>query len=68
MCGLGGRLLSETFEGFPVSGVGGLDTFSYERAVPGGEACRFDHVVDGDLLKAGKDLYGEDLRSGLFVF
>ncbi len=51
-----------------MSGVGGLDTSSYERAVPGGEACRFDHVVDGDLLKAGKDLCGEDLRSRFLVF
>ncbi len=46
MCGLGGRLLSETFEGFPVSGVGGLDASSYEGAVAGSEACRFDHVID----------------------
>ncbi len=68
MCGLGGRLRRETFEGCPVSGVGGLDPSSYEGAVPGGEASRFDHVLDRDLLKAGKDLCREDFRPGLLVF
>ena len=68
MCGLRGRLRSETFEGFPVSGVGRLDTSSYERAVPGGEASRFDHVLDRDLLKAWKNGCGEDFRPGLLVF
>ena len=68
MRGLGGRLLGKEFEGCPVSGVGGLDASSYERAVPGGEAGRFDHVLDRDLLKAGKDLCSEDLRSWLLVF
>ena len=69
MGGLGGRILSETFEDCPVvSGVWGLDPSSYEGAVPGSEACRFDHVVDGYLLKAGEDLCGEDLRCGFLIF
>ena len=68
MRGLGGRLLGKEFEGCPVSGVGSLDASSYERAVPGGEAGRFDHVLDRDLSKTRKDLCSEDLRSRLLVF
>ena len=51
-----------------MSGVGRLDASSYKGAVAGSEACRFDHDLDGDLLKTGKDLSSEDFRSRLFVF